>query len=124
MNVPHHLIWEHGLYTFKLVHETAEVTKNLCYMKGEGTIDFKIVSRWMKKFWSGCKNLKELAKSKTMDSEVLLQALEADPVSIRRVWHFTIQFGWSPSQLRQKYPELPDCLISTKYCKTFDSPKY
>ena len=68
----------------KAVDNAMEASKNICYTKGEGVLDHSIVTRWSKKFCSGCKNLNDQAKSgrpKTMDSEIMLQAIEANPVS-------------------------------------------
>ena len=38
------------LYEFKLGHNTAKATKNICFMKGEGTVDQSKVIKWFKKF--------------------------------------------------------------------------
>ena len=65
-------------------YNTTEATKNICYAKGESSVDYSAVSRWLKKFHLGCKNLDEQAKSgrpKTVDSEALLQVIEANPAS-------------------------------------------
>ena len=63
--------------------------KNVCWAKGEGAVAPSTVNRWFKKFHSGCKNLDDQARSdrpKSEDSEVVLQAMEVDPVrSIFRV---------------------------------------
>ena len=40
-----------------------EATKNICCMKGEGTVDRNTVTRRFKKFCSGCKNLDNQARS-------------------------------------------------------------
>ena len=49
----HSLIQELGLYKFKLGHNAAESSKNICCVKDEGTIDYSTVTRWLKKFCSG-----------------------------------------------------------------------
>ena len=72
------------LYEFKLGHNAAEATKNICCVKGEGTVDYNTVTRWFKKFCLGCKNCNDqarLGRPKTMNSEDLLQAIEVNPVS-------------------------------------------
>ena len=72
------------LYNFKLSHDTTEATKNICWTKGKDTVDHGTVTRWMKKFCSGCKNLDNQASSgkpKIMDCEVALQAIEVNPMS-------------------------------------------
>ena len=43
------------LYEFKLIHNTAEATKNLCCAKCKGAVDPNEVTRWVKKFCSTCK---------------------------------------------------------------------
>ena len=97
-------IWELLLYEFELGHNAAEVTKNICCAKGEGRVDQSTITRRSKKFYFGCKNFDDRARSdrpKTMDSEDLLQAIEANlPGStcrVRRSWHLTIQCGSVPS---------------------------
>ena len=55
INMQPSLIWELMLYKFKLSHNTAEATKNICYAKDEGTVDHSTVTKWFKKFYSGCK---------------------------------------------------------------------
>ena len=41
----------------------AKATKNICYVKGEGAVNLRVVTRWFKKFSPGCKNLDTQAKS-------------------------------------------------------------
>ena len=58
-----------------------DVTKNIHCLKGE---DHITVTRWLKKFCSGYKNLDNQARSsspKSMDSEAMLEAIEANSVS-------------------------------------------
>ena len=53
-------------------HNVSEVTENICWAKGEG------------KFRLGCKNLNNQTRSgrsKTVDSEAVFQAIEANQVS-------------------------------------------
>ena len=67
--------------------QTVEATKNICSMKREGAVDYSIVTRWFKKFCTGGKNLDDQAKSdrpKIVDSEAILQTIEANPVSSTR----------------------------------------
>ena len=71
------------LSEFKLGYNAAEATKNICYAKGEGAVDHSTVTRWFEKCCSGCKNLNKQASSgkpKTMNSEAILQAIEASLV--------------------------------------------
>ena len=49
-------------------------------MKGPGAIDHSTITRWLKKFRWGCKNLNDqaiLGQPKTVDFEVVLEAIEA-----------------------------------------------
>ena len=61
-----------------------KVTKIICCVKSEGTVDHSTVTRLFKKFCSGCKNLDNQVRSdkpKTMDIEAVLKAIEANPAS-------------------------------------------
>ena len=83
MNVQHSLIREFMLYEFKLGCNFIEVTKNIS-AKVKVTVDHCLVTRWFKKFCLVCKNLDDQAKSgrpKTVDSEAVLQPIEANLVS-------------------------------------------
>ena len=62
-----------------------EVTKNNYSVNGEGAIDHDTVTRVFKKFYSGCKDLDDQAKSgmpNSVASEVMLKAIEANLVSV------------------------------------------
>ena len=59
--------------------------KNICCAKGEGIVNSSTVTRWFEKFWLGCKNLDNQARSdrpKTVDSKAILQAIDANSESI------------------------------------------
>ena len=63
-----------------------ETTKKICCSKGEGAVDDHSVTKLFKKFHSSYKNLNNQAKSGgpyTMDSEILLQTMEANPFSLK-----------------------------------------
>ena len=50
-------------------------TKNICCVKDEGAVDYSIVTRLLKKFYSSCKNLDDQARSgraKMIDFEALI----------------------------------------------------
>ena len=67
-------------YKFKLGHNIVEVTKDICYAKGEAAVNH----RWFKKFYPNCKNLNyqaRLGKPKMVDSKPVFQAMEANLVS-------------------------------------------
>ena len=66
------LIWELMLYKFERSYKAAEATQNICFVKSGGTFDYNKVTRWLKKFSLGCKNLNDQARSgrpKTVDSQ-------------------------------------------------------
>ena len=85
------------LYEFELGPNDIEATQNNCCVKSKGAIKLSIVTRWLKKFHSGCKNLDDQAKSgrsKTLDSKFMLQAIEASITkSIRQTLCLTILCG-------------------------------
>ena len=118
------------LYKFDLVDNTAEVTKNICSMKDEGTVDQSKVTRWFKKFHEGCKNFDDQARSdrlKTMDSKMMLQPIEAHPASnTQRVsGEHSISYSDVIDYLRNLSKSIQSCKIMPhvllKYCKTFDT---
>ena len=62
------------LYKSELGHNTAEVTKNIGCVKGEGTVDHSTVTRWFKKFCLDSKNLDDQSRSsrpKTVNSKAV-----------------------------------------------------
>ena len=84
MNVQCCLIQEVMLYEFESDHNITEATENIFCMKDEGTVDHSTVTRRFKKFCLGCMNFDNQVISgwlKTMDSEVVLQDIEANPAS-------------------------------------------
>ena len=74
---------------FKLDYNTADSTKNICIGKVKDAIDHSTVIRGFKTFCSGYKNLHDkasLVRLKTLDSEAVLQVIEANLVgSTRRI---------------------------------------
>ena len=72
-------------YDFELGHNTVETTRNTCCAKGEGLVDHCTVTRWLKKFCLGCKNLDNQVRSgrsKTVYFKAMLKAIEANSVSL------------------------------------------
>ena len=63
MIVPRNLIQEIKLYEFELGDYAVEINKNSCRAKGEGAVDYSIVTRWLVKFRLGCKNLNDQTRS-------------------------------------------------------------
>ena len=57
INMRHNLICRLILYESKLGHNTIKTTKNICCLKGEGTVDHRAVTRWFKKLCSRCNNI-------------------------------------------------------------------
>ena len=72
---------------FKLSYNAGEANKNICCLKGESELDYSIVTRWLKKFLLCCKDTDDQARSgrpKSVDSDAILKAVEANPVSV--IW--------------------------------------
>ena len=42
---------------YKSDHDTTQASKNICYTKIKGTVDYRTVNRWFEKFGSSYKNL-------------------------------------------------------------------
>ena len=111
MNVHRSLIRELMLHKFELGNNMVEATKN------------STVNRWFKKFHWGCKNLNDLARwgrLKTVYSEGVVQAIEANQVSLAShclVWFVTFTISTKVSGV---FVEL--FLTLAKYCKTLDTP--
>ena len=71
-------------YNFKLGHNTWKQPKIFVLPKGKSAVNHSTETRWFKKFCSGCKNLDDEARSgrpKTMNSEAILQTIEANTAS-------------------------------------------
>ena len=67
------------LYQSEPGYNTAEI--RICCAKNKGTVDRSTVTRWLKKFRSGCKNLDDQAISgrpKLVDSEAIFQIIVAN----------------------------------------------
>ena len=80
------------LYEFEQDCNAADATKNFRYQKDEVAVDYRTVTRWLKKFRSGSKNFDDQARScrsKTVYSET--RAMEANlGSSTLRVWKFLL----------------------------------
>ena len=121
------LIWKLMLCKFKLSHDAAEPTKNICE-KSQDTVDYSRVTRWFKKFYFACKILNNQARSrqpKIVDSKAIEPNLVSSTQSVRKAWHLRVQLCSSPSQPQQKaFRAAVFCFMLPKYYKTFDSPKH
>ena len=65
------------LYEFKLSHDTMEATESIFCAESKCAVDHRTGAIWLKKFYLGCKNLNNQARSgrcKTVDSEAVLSA--------------------------------------------------
>ena len=87
---------------------------NIYRAKGDGAVDHSLVSSLFNIFRLDYKNLNDQARSgrpKTIDTEDLLKAMEANPAC--SIWwlsrHFIVQYSLSFSRFRQKHTELSSC---------------
>ena len=81
------LIREFMIYEFERSHKADKTSKNICCTKGEHAFDHSTIIKHLKKIRSGHKNLDNKAKSgrsKTVDSEAVLQANETNSTSSPR----------------------------------------
>ena len=78
------------VYEFELGQNAVEISKNIGCVRHKNEVDHSTVTRWLKKFRSGCKNLDNQmrsGRSKCVDSEIVLQAIEANLASsTQTVW--------------------------------------
>ena len=101
----------------KLGHDTMKATKNICCMKGEGIDDHSRITRWLKKFCFGCKNLcnqTRIGRPKTLDFKATQYALDTNLVSNTRKVSGKFDISQSsvvlsPSQLHQKHLKMLNC---------------
>ena len=115
-------------YKFEQGHNITESTKNIYRAKGKGVVDHSIVTRWLKKFSSGCKNLDNQARSsrpKNVDAEAALLAIEINLLSSTERVSGNLRI--SQSSLFHHFHNLDKSIqkfqiMQLKYCKTFDSP--
>ena len=107
MNLQSSLVWKLVLDKFELNYKPAKTTKDICFVKGEGVVDYSTVNACFRTFISGCDDQAGLARPRTMDSKTKFQATETNSESTRRVLHRTVRWG----------------LVSdvTTYCKAFDT---
>ena len=62
MNMQHNILQKFVLYKFKWPLRR-ESDPKICCAKGKGTFDLSTITKWLKKFFSGCKNIDNRAKS-------------------------------------------------------------
>ena len=85
-------------------------------MKGEDAVDYSTVTRWFKKFLSGCKNLNNLialGRPETVDSETVLQAIE--PHLVSSIWRVSGKLSISQSRVVHYFHNLSK---SIQICRT------
>ena len=80
-NMQHHQIQELMFYKFVMSYKTAKVTKNICCTKSESTVDHNTVTKWLKKFCLGHKNLNNQVRS---GRPKIIDFIEANPAN--RTW--------------------------------------
>ena len=99
---------------------TWKLLKKFIVTKGKDAVESSRVTWWFLKFLSGCKNdQSRFGKCKSTGSEASLQAIVTS-MSIRRIWHLTVQGNLSPPQHHQKNLRLPYYDV-TKIFQDFDS---
>ena len=107
MNMQRSLVQEILLFEFKLGHNAADIKIRV---EWKVKVELITVTRWFKKFCWGCKNLNSQVRSgkpKTIDSEVVLQAIEANPMSSS--WRVSGEFSKKLSdQARSRKPKTMD----------------
>ena len=84
MNMQCSVIWKLMIYNFEVSHHTVESTKTIFYAKVEGAVDHCTVTRRLRKFYLGLKNLNSHARScapGSVDSE----AVEVKPASSNQI---------------------------------------
>ena len=72
---------------FELSNNAVDATRNICWAKGESAVDRRTVTRWFKKFHSGCKNVDDQARinrSINVDSEAVLKSLRINQMIKRK----------------------------------------
>ena len=117
MNVNCKLIQELMLYKFELWKQP----KNFYSTKVEGAVDLTTVTRLFKKFLWSSKNLVNQARSvrfKTMDSEIIFQAIKANPES--STWRVSGELI-SQSCMFHHFDDLTKIIWS---CRTMPLPHY
>ena len=106
-----------------------EVAENISCLKGKVAVDLTTVTRWLKKFHCVCKNLDNQIRSsrpKTVGSEMMLQAIEAN------LWSSTQRVSGEPDisqisvvchfhDLSKSFLVDEVCLSLPKYWKMFYS---
>ena len=89
MSVQRSLIRNLYFTSLNLAIIVSKQTKNICWAESEDAVNHSTVTRWFKIFCSACKNLNDQVRAsrpKTVDSEAVLRAMEANSVSsIQRV---------------------------------------
>ena len=109
INVQFSLIWEIMLSKFELIHNVTEVSKNISQKVKGRLVDHSTVTRWIKKFCLGFKNLENQARSgrpKNLDSKFLWKPWRQ---TLRLSGKFGIQCSLLASQPQYKYLERPNC---------------
>ena len=95
------------------LYNAAEANKNICCAKYDGAVDHILVTRWLKKFLSDCKNLNDQTRSvrpKGIEDTRLVVALEvyqASSASHNSVWFVSFTtLAYPVSSIRRVSGEL------------------
>ena len=126
VNMQRSLIRELGISEFELDYNAAaEATKNIYCSKNEGTVD----DRGSKNFtWvTRSTRISNWRRTKTVDSEAVLQSIEANLASSTR--RVSGELSISQSCMLRHFHQIDKNILSyrivphvlPKYCKTFDS---
>ena len=114
------------IYEFKLGQNTTEATKSICCEQDEGAVDHS--NQMVQEILLVLQRSNNQAKSgrpKTMNSEDILQAIEANPASSTPSGKLGISLSSVVSHFhdlgKKHWRSAELCLILPKHCKTFDS---
>ena len=116
------VVWEIMFYEFELGQNAGETTKNIWFPKSEVAVDYSTITGRLKKFCSGWKNRVDQARSgrsKNLDSEAMLQTIEANMESInqRVSGELSISQSSVSRYLRELSKSTRSCLIVSHVTK-------
>ena len=121
------LIWELILNEFYPSHNAAETTRNICCAKGKTAFNYS--NQMVKEILLGLPEPSQRVWPKTVDSEAMLEAIEANLLSSAQ--RISGELRISQSSLVSHLHNLNKCiwncklfLALPKYCKTFESLAY
>ena len=117
---------QHNL-TQELGHNPLKAIKNIWWKKSAVKVDYSIVTRWFKKFCSGCNtfdNQSMSSRPKTMGSVAVLQAIDANLTRYTQrvlgklsILQSSVIFHFHDLE-KKTSGTAESCLTFSKYCKT------